>query len=164
MVIDDSQTPEDIAATARYWRGKIRFEAGAYAEASPDLIAVAALGGTRGAESQFMLCQIAFVGGDYTATEQALFEFIQAYANYDSWKHQAFLLLVDTYIALADWFQARATAESILEYVQVESIRSAATAKLATIDELELAELNPPAAVDSTDTEPSTPEQNAPEQ
>ena len=164
VVIDDSQTPEDIAATARYWRGKIRFEADAYAEASPDLTAVAALGGTRGAESQFMLCQIAYASGDYTATEQALFEFIQAYANYDNWKHQAFLLLVDTYIALADWFQARATAESILEYVQVESIRSAATAKLATIDELELAELNPPAASDSTDTEPSTPEQNAPQQ
>lgn len=164
VVIDDSQTPEDITATARYWRGKIRFEAGAYAEASPDLTAVAALSGTRGAESQFMLCQIAYASGDYTATEQALFEFIQAYANYDAWKHQAFLLLVDTYIGLADWFQARATAESILEYVQVESIRSAATAKLSTIDELELAELNPPASPDSTDNEPSTPEQNAPQQ
>ena len=111
-----------------------------------------------------MLCQIVYESGNYTATEQALFEFIQAYANYDAWKHRAFLLLVDTYIELADWFQARATAESILEYVQVESIRSAAISKLTTIDELEWAELNPPAAPDSTDTEPSTPEQNAPQQ
>ena len=163
VVIDDSQTPEDIAATARYWRGKIKFEAKDYAAAAPDLEKVAALGGTRGAESQFMLCQIAFASGDYAATEQALFEFIQAYANYDAWKHQAFLLLVDTYIALEDWFQARATAESILEYVQVESIRLAATQKLATIDERELAELNPPVSADSTGTEPSTPQQNAPQ-
>ena len=110
-----------------------------------------------------MLCQIAFASGDYGATEQALFEFIQTYANYDAWKHQAFLLLVDTYIALEDWFQARATAESILEYVQVESIRLAATQKLATIDERELAELNPPISADSTGTEPSTPQQNAPQ-
>ena len=76
-----------------------------------------------------MLCQIAFASGDYAATEQALFEFIQPMPTTTAWKHQAFLLLVDTYIALEDWFQARATAESIFEYVQVESIRLAATAK-----------------------------------
>lgn len=164
LVIEDNKTPEDIAATARYWRGKMNYEAGAHTDASPDLTKVAALGGTRGAESQFMLCQIIHASGDYAATEQALFEFIQTYANYDVWKHQAFLLLVDTYIALSDWFQARATAESILEYVEVENIRMAASKKLATIDELELAELNPPASVDSTEANLSIPQQNDPEQ
>ena len=73
-------------------------------------------------------------------------------------------MLVDTYTAMGDWFQARATAESILEFVQIEEIRFAARQKLTRIDELELAELNPPLANDSTDTEPSTPEQNAPQQ
>ncbi len=164
LVIDDSKTPDDIAATARFWRGRIKFEAGAYTEASSDLKTVAALGGTRGAESQFMLCQIAFASKDYTATEQALFEFIQAYANYDTWKHAAFLMLVDTYIATGDWFQARATAESILEYVEAEEIRFAATQKLTTINELELAELNPPVSSDSTDTDSNIPRQNVSQQ
>jgi len=116
------------------------------------LQSVANHGGTRGAECQFLLCQMEFNNGAFEQTEQAIFEFIEAYANYDRWKHEAFLLLVDTYIAMEDWFQARATAESILEFVQVEEIRSKATAKLTTIDRLELEALNP-APSDSTNVE-----------
>lgn len=166
LVIEDSQTPADITATARYWRGKIHFESGAFTAAIEDLKAVAALGGTRGAESQFMLCTMKFESGDFEATEQALFEFIEDYAHYDQWKHQAFLLLVDTYMGLGDWFQARATAESILEYVAIEEIRAKATEKRAEIDRLEWAELNPPAptTLDSTQGAPSTnTDQNAPQ-
>ena len=150
LVIEDAQTPADISATARYWRGKINFDAGAFEEAESDLLAVAALGGTRGAESQFMICSMLFNRGEYEATEQALFKFIEAYAHFDQWKHQAFLLLVDTYMGMKDWFQARATAESILEYVETEDIRTAATAKLSEINRLEMEELNPPTAPDST--------------
>ena len=162
VVIEDNQTPEDIAATARYWRGKINFVAKAYEQASLDLEKVAALGGERGAESQFLLCRMSYESGDYPATEQALFEFIEAYANYDAWKHKAFLLLVDTYVGRSDWFQARATVESILEYVKIEEIRSKASQKLAIIDELELAELNPPISNDSIITNSSIPQQNVP--
>lgn len=161
LVIDDAQTPADIRATAQYWRGKINFEADAFSAAEGDLTAVAALGGTRGAESQFMLCTIRFNRGEYEATEQALFKFIETYAHFDQWKHQAFLLLVDTYMGMGDWFQARATAESILEYVQTENIRAAATEKLSEINRLEMEELNPPAAPDSTSTSTdSAPSQN----
>jgi hypothetical protein len=113
-----------------------------------------------------MLCTMKFESGDFEATEQALFEFIEDYAHYDQWKHQAFLLLVDTYMGLGDWFQARATAESILEYVAIEEIRAKATEKRAEIDRLEWAELNPPAptTLDSTQGAPSTnTDQNAPQ-
>lgn len=144
LVIEHPNTPEDILRTARYWRGKINFEAEAFDRATPDLKHVAAFGGTRGAECQFMLCLIEFNAKRYAQAEQALFEFIESYAHYESWKHQAFLLLVDTYIAVEDWFQARATAESILEFVQVESIRKEATTKLDLINRLELESLNPP--------------------
>lgn len=151
-VIDHPNTPDDIVRTARYWRGKIHFEANAFEAARPDLQSVANHGGTRGAECQFLLCKMEFNNGAFEQTEQAIFEFIEAYANYDRWKHEAFLLLADTYIAMEDWFQARATAESILEFVQVEEIRSKATAKLTTIDRLELEALNP-APSDSTNVE-----------
>ena len=124
-------------------RAKIYHDRGQYDLARPDLEAVGALGGTRGAECQFLLCKMEFKAGNFTETESAIFAFISAFANYDSWKHRAFLLLVDTYIAQKDWFQARATAESILEFVENESIREQAKSKLIEVDRLELEELNP---------------------
>jgi len=143
QVISNSNTPTDIQRTAQYWRAKIYHDRGQYDLARPDLEAVGTLGGTRGAECQFLLCKMEFKAGNFTETESAIFAFISAFANYDSWKHRAFLLLVDTYIAQKDWFQARATAESILEFVENESIREQAKSKLIEVDRLELEELNP---------------------
>jgi len=158
QVISNANTPTDIQRTAQYWRAKINYDAELYDTARPDLQAVSALGGTRGAECQFLLCEMEFIAGNYAETESALFAFISAFANYSNWKHRAFLLLIDTYIALEDWFQARATAESILEFVENEDIRKEAKRKLLEIDRLELAELNPSASTSAQDSLSSTPE------
>ncbi|MFZ8836260.1 MAG: tetratricopeptide repeat protein [Flavobacteriales bacterium] len=148
-VLAAPETPEDIGQKATFWRGKILFDQREFEQALPDLEQTASMGGQNSAESQFLICQILFQQGDYSSTEQAIFKLINDHGNQQKWQHQGFLLLIDTYISLKDWFQARATAESILEFVQKEEILEQARIKLETINRLEMAELAPINASDS---------------
>ncbi|MDO7740691.1 MAG: hypothetical protein MUP94_03350, partial [Flavobacteriales bacterium] len=120
-----------------YWRGKILLERGDEIQASADLKTIASFGGERGAECQYLLCKINFDRKDYQATESSIFLLIDQFAAYDEWKFQAFLLLVDAYIEMEDWFQARTTAQSILENVALEWVQNRALAQVERIDRLE---------------------------
>ena len=150
QVVDDPQTPDDIKRTALYWRGKIRYDEKDYSAAKEDLKRVAEYGGSRGAECQYLLCTLIFQEGDFSQTEAALFELIDAFAAYDEWKFKAFLLLVECYIELEDWFQARTTAQSLLDNVSEDQIQQGAQEQLARINELEALALAPaPTLIDS---------------
>ena len=102
-----------------------------------DLTAVASFGGARGAEAQYLLARMAFDRAAYTETEDLVFALIDGFSSYDAWKNKGFLLLVRTYIAQQDYFQARATAESILKYVTDEAVREEARGLLAEIESAE---------------------------
>ena len=88
-----------------------------------------------------MIAKIQYDLKDYSSAEQSIFLLVGEYSNYEEWKHKAFLLLVNTYIGLEDLFQARATAESIMENVEAEWIQNACSDLMLTIEELEAAEL-----------------------
>jgi tetratricopeptide (TPR) repeat protein len=158
QVISDNQTPEDIRRTARYWNGKINYSNAAYDAARPDLMHIASFGGERGAECEYLLCTYSFRARDFQQTEAAIFQLIDKFAAFDTWKHKAFLLLIDAYIGMEDWFQAKTTAESILEFVEDPSIRDEANTRLVDIERLENAALQLNSPTDSTNTAPSTSE------
>lgn len=157
QVINDEKTPDDIKRTAHYWRGKLNYEASMLDQARPDLELLAEFGGARGAECGFILCDITFQSGDYEATETQIFQFIDRFAAYDQWKFKSFLMLVDCYIQAEDWFQARTTAQSILEFVESTEIREVAEEQLLKIDQLELAAIESA----SSNAQDSIPGQNA---
>lgn len=158
LVISDSQTPEDIRRTARYWRAKINFSGLAFDEAQADLMHIAEFGGERGAECQYLLCTYPYRAKDYQQTETAIFKLIDEFAAFDAWKHKSFLLLIDAYIGMEDWFQAKTTAESILEFVQDPATRAAAERGLIQIETLEAADLQTSVPADSTQISASAPE------
>ena len=137
QVIEAAGTPDDIRRTARYWRGKIRYEKKDWATAYNDLQAVAVFGGARGAECKYLMASIAFQRNLYEATETEIFELVDQFASFDDWKFKAFVLLVRTYIGLDDLFQARTTAESILDYVTSPDIRAEVNGLLEEIHLLE---------------------------
>jgi TolA-binding protein len=158
QVIVDSQTPEDIKRTATYWRAKINFTNSAYSEAQSDLASIANFGGERGAECQYMLCTYPYRAGDFKQTETAIFQLIDEFAAFDTWKHKSFLLLIDAYIGMEDWFQAKTTAESILEFVEDAETRTGAENRLLQITTLEAMALETIDLPDSTSTEAEMPE------
>jgi tetratricopeptide (TPR) repeat protein len=143
QVLADNRTPEDIRRTAQYWRGKILFDAEEWQAAYADLSAVASYGGARGAESKYLMCEIAFKREKYEAAEQEIFQLVDAFTAYDKWKIKSFVLLVRVYMGLGDLFQARATAESILDNVDQPEILAETEVLLRTIVQLESENLTP---------------------
>lgn len=140
-VYNDDSTPESIKRTAALWLGRINYDSGDLETALNYFNSIVEFGGSVGAESQFMISQIAYDNKDFTNAEQQIFTLVSEYPSYEEWKHKGFLLLVNTYLGLEDLFQARATAESIIENVDVEWVQDACSDLMMKIEELEAAEL-----------------------
>jgi len=138
-VLNDDQTPEDIRRTARFWRGKLRFREQNWIPAYDDLAEVAKFGGSRGAEAKYLMAQVAFQRKLYPAAETEVFELIDAFSAYDEWKYKAFLLLIEVYMGMEDYYQARVTANSILEQVEVPWVQTEARRLLTALDAREAA-------------------------
>lgn len=139
-VLANPGTPEDIRKTAFLWRGKVRYDEGNWDDAYYDFVEVDKLAGLEGAEAKYYMAQIAFQKGAYKACEKEVFSLIEKYSSFNEWKFKGFLLLADTYVALDDLFQAKATLNTILENVSEPWVIDACQQRLAEIEQLE----NPP--------------------
>ena len=149
LVIEDPQTPQDILRTAIYWRGKIALERNDEETARLDFVSVASHGGERGAECQYLLCRIQYNQQRFSETETLIFQLIDQFAAYDEWKFKGFLLLVDSYIGMEDWFQARTTAQSILDNVSLDWVQTQALAQMEELNRLEQSRLREDSVKDS---------------
>ena len=138
QVISAPGTPDDIRRTAHYWRGKLHVDAKDYSLARLDLEAVAEFGGARGAECKYLLAEIAFTERAYETAELEIFELIDNYSAYEEWKFKGFILLGKAYLGMEDYFQARATADQIIQFVTVDWVVQAANDLLADISTAEL--------------------------
>lgn len=140
-VLANPGTPDGIRKTAFLWRGKVRFDQGSWDDAYYDFVEVAKLGGVEGAEAKYFMARIAFEKGAFKACEKEVFELIENFSSFNEWKYKGFILLADTYVALDDLFQAKATLNTILENVSEPWVIDACQQRLAEIDRIE----NPPA-------------------
>ena len=157
-VLANDATPEDIRYTALLWRGRILHVNGSYKEAINDLKEVVKRGGTAGAESKFLIANSYYSQEDFKSAETEIFQLIEKFSAFDEWKYKGFLLLVDVYISLKDYFQARATINAILENVTEPWVIDAANAKKATLDQLENPAPSEPSVNEVEIDLPSTPE------
>ena len=130
-VYTDPGTPESIKRTAALWLGRIHYDSNELDQALEFFESTVKFGGDVGAESQ---SQILFDKAKYEQAEQNIFTLVSDYSSYDEWKFKGFLLLVRTYIGSDDLFQARATAESILENVKDEWVQNACTDLMLEIE------------------------------
>jgi len=119
---------------------------------------IASFGGERGAECEYLLCTYPFRSQNFQETEASVFQLIDKFAAFDTWKHKSFLLLIDAYIGMEDWFQAKTTAQSILEFVEDPETRAEAELRLINIERLENTALMLMAPIDSTVVKEQTPE------
>jgi TolA-binding protein len=141
-VYTDPRTPESIKRTASLWLGRIHHDSNELDKALQFFESTVKYGGNVGAESQFKISLILYEKAEYEKAEQNIFTLVSDYSTYEEWKFKGFLLLVDTYIGLDDLFQARATAESILENVSEEWVQNATSDLILEIETLEEGEPN----------------------
>ena len=140
-VYTNEDTPESIRRTAAIWLGRINYDSGELDRANELFTSTVTFGGNIGAESQYMISKIHFDKGEYSEAEQGVFTLVGDYATYEDWKHKGFILLVKSYIGLEDLFQARATAESIIENVEIPWLQDECSDLMMEIETLEAIEL-----------------------
>lgn len=92
----------------------------------------------RGAEAQYYRSMILYKQLKYDECREAIFTLGDKYASYEYWAVKGFILLADVYTAEKDYFQARATLQTILDgYEGDQSLIDEIKSKLAKLDELE---------------------------
>jgi hypothetical protein len=92
--------------------------------------------------------------------EAEIYDMVDQFGGFAEPRNKAFLLLVDVYIGMADFFQARATIEAIETNVEDQKIKDEAKAKLEIISlkEAEAAEkLKQPEVIEEINIEESSP-------
>ena len=93
-----------------------------------------------GAEAQYLLGEILYMQNQFDASNEVLYIIPQKFGNYTEWLDKAFLLIVDNFIGKKEYFQARATLESIIENTTTPLTRTKAQERLADLTNLEAQE------------------------
>jgi len=88
-----------------------------------------------GAESKYMLAQLAYDNAKYDESEKHIFALSDNYASYDYWVAKGFLLLSDVYVKKGNTFQAKQTLQSIIDNYEGQDLVIVAKEKLAALAE-----------------------------
>jgi predicted negative regulator of RcsB-dependent stress response len=89
------------------------------------------------AEARYQIAACLLRGGQTKDAEKAAFEVINKSGSYEEWVTRAYLLLGDIYFSEKDFFNAKATYQSIIENAKIEELRLQAQQKLAQVTEEE---------------------------
>ncbi len=89
------------------------------------------------AEARYQIADCLFHANQLKDAEKASFEVINKSGSYEEWVTKAYLLLGDIYFAGKDYFNAKATYQSVSENAKIEDLRQQAQQKLAQVNEEE---------------------------
>ncbi|MBL0135064.1 MAG: tetratricopeptide repeat protein [Chitinophagaceae bacterium] len=90
-----------------------------------------------GAEARYEIANCFFIQNRYSDAEKAAFEVINKAGSYEEWVTKAYLLLGDVYFKQKDYFNAKATYQSVIDNAKMETLRQEAEKKLAQVVEEE---------------------------
>jgi tetratricopeptide (TPR) repeat protein len=82
------------------------------------------------AEARYQIADCLFHQNQLKDAEKAAFEVVNKSGSYEEWVTKAYLLLGDVYIAEKDFFNAKATFQSIVDNAKIEDLRKQAQQKL----------------------------------
>jgi TolA-binding protein len=90
-----------------------------------------------GAEANYNIALIQYLRKDYKACNKTIFELNDNFSKYEFWVAKAFILLSDVYVAQKDYFQAKATLQSVIDEYSKDDLKTIAQEKLKLIEEEE---------------------------
>ena len=99
-----------------------------------------------GAEARYEIANCLLKSNQLKDAEKAAFEVVNKSGSYEEWVTKAYLLLGDIYFSEKDFFNAKATYQSVAENSKIEELRLQAQQKLAQV----AAEESKGSKVDST--------------
>ncbi len=84
-----------------------------------------------GAEARYEIANCLFMQNQLKDAEKAAFEVINKSGSYELWVTKSYLILGDVYLKEKDYFNAKATYQSIIDNAKVEDLRQQAKQKLS---------------------------------
>lgn len=138
-IIDDVASSATLVSEARYNRGRAYYAQGQYEKAAEDLQTLATDVRTQqGAESKYLLGELAFVQDDLDKAEAEVMEFAGMNTQHQYWLAKSFVLLSDIYVKRGDDFQAKQYLLSLQSnYRTQDNIQDIIEQRLAQIEERE---------------------------
>lgn len=137
-VLKDPNVTEELLTEARLLKGRIYITNENYTLAKPIFTQLSKKADSKeGAEAKFRLAQIAYEEADLDEAEKQIFELAQGFGSFDFWKIKGFILLSDVYVSRKDYFQARATLQSVIDNVSDEKFVNEAKAKMQALNAAE---------------------------
>jgi tetratricopeptide (TPR) repeat protein len=92
-----------------------------------------------GAEARYQIAECLFEQNQLKDAEKAAFEVINKAGSYENWVVRAYLLLGDIYTREKDFFNAKATYQSVLDNAKEEDVRQQAQQRLNEVAQSEKA-------------------------
>jgi tetratricopeptide (TPR) repeat protein len=86
-----------------------------------------------GAEARFQIADCLFQQAQFKDAEKSAFEVINKSGSYEQWVTRAYLLLGDIYFREKDYFNAKATFQSVVDNAKEEDLRQQAQQKLSQV-------------------------------
>jgi TolA-binding protein len=118
--------------------GKSYLTDGKCDEAMPYFRTVTSLSrATYGAEAQYQIAECQFNQDRLKEAEKSAFEVIHKSGSYEYWVTKAYLLLGDVYLKEKDYFNAKATFQSLVENAKIEELRVQAEQRLDQVKQEE---------------------------
>ena len=112
--------------------GKAQQQQGNCADAITAFKNVAAINKSAwGAEARYELAYCQFTMNSLTAAESSAMKVIKETGSYDLWMTKSYILLGDIFMKQKDYFNAKATFESVSKNAAIDNLRIEAQQKLA---------------------------------
>lgn len=89
------------------------------------------------AEAKYNMALIQFQKKDYKASQKLIFDLADHFSAFELWVAKAYQLLAETYVKQNDFFQAKATLQSLIDNYEGEEILNACKTRMLEIIEME---------------------------
>jgi TolA-binding protein len=137
-LIDEKGASSDDKSLANMAIGKSAQIGGQYDVALNAFKAVVAVNkAALGAEARYEVANTWFMTDRFSDAEKAAFEVVNKSGSYDYWVTKSYILLGDIYLRQKDYFNAKATFQSIVQNSLNAELKAEAQAKLAKVNEEE---------------------------
>ncbi|MEW5847037.1 MAG: tetratricopeptide repeat protein [Bacteroidota bacterium] len=115
-ILSTEKLSPELERETRFKLAKANYRSKKYDDALIEFSKVAQnLKTIEGAESKYMKALIYFERGEYNRTESEVFSFAETNTPHQYWLAKSFILIAQSYAAQNDFFQAKATLQSVLD-------------------------------------------------
>lgn len=132
MLLATANISTDDQIIAHFYRGKSLQHANDYAAAIAEFKTVAGMTKSEtGAEARYSIADCYLQQNELDAAEKAGFDVIKNTPSYEYWVAKSYILLGDVYARQKDYFNAKATYQSIVTNSSIAELKQEAKEKLA---------------------------------